>query len=69
MSFKIGKGQTEGLFIQSTFLQIKAKEVSQGETGGERKEENGGRRCELGGGRLEGWERRRRCANCGWQWC
>lgn len=41
MSFEVGKGQTEGLFIQSNYLQIKAKEVSPGETG-ERKEENRG---------------------------
>ena len=41
MSFEVGKGQTEGLFIQSNYLQIKAKEVSPGETG-ERKEKNRG---------------------------
>lgn len=38
MSFKVGKGQTEGLFILSNSLEVKAKEVSQGELGGGREQ-------------------------------
>lgn len=50
-SFKVGKGQTEGLFIQSNCLQIKAKEVSRGETGGggEKGREQGGDGVSWGG--------------------
>ena len=44
--------------------------MSRGEGSGGGEREQGGRQCELrGDGGMEEWGKKRRCANCGWQWC
>lgn len=44
--------------------------MSRGEGGGGGEREQGGRQCELRrDGGMEEWGKKRRCANCGWQWC